>query len=219
MLQPCSLRFVSLCPSGIVSILFRDRWTRHSFHCPCGSSRINWSYASPLCIGERKRERREKKAIIVGQTSPGCSKDGRAGGKERDRGRRRGGLKGDREEENILIKTLLALGDGPDKRVMAGKYHHYDTSLSQQQHQQQQRWDHLNLLSPSGGATLELSAAAAADGDVIEAFNRIPHWQQSAPATFHGLGRPNATRKAANCPTAARRPTPTFRQSEQNQPD
>lgn len=130
--------------------------------------------------------------------SPGSSKDKR-GGKEREGetegGGEEEGLKSDREEENILIKIVTAQGDGPDKRVMAAKYHHYNTSLSQQQHQQQQRWDHLNLFSPKGGATLELSAPAG-DGDVIKAFNRIPHWQQSAPATFYSLGRPKVTRKA-----------------------
>lgn len=59
----------------------------------------------------------------------------------------------------------------------------------------------MNLFSPEGDATLELSAPAG-DGDVIKAFNGIPHWQQSAPATFYGLGRLKVTRKAADATTA-----------------
>lgn len=121
----------------------------------------------------------------------GVQKTGRQEGERETEGGGEEHLKSDREEENILIKTVPAQGDAPHKRVMAAKYHHYNTSLSQQQHQQRQRWDHFNLFPPTGGATLELSAAAG-DGDVIGAFNRIPHWQQSAPLTFDGLGRPDA---------------------------
>lgn len=49
------------------------------------------------------------------------------------------GFKSAREEKNILIKIVAAQGDGLNKRLMAEKYHHYNTSLSQQQHQLQRR--------------------------------------------------------------------------------
>lgn len=71
---------VSFSLSGLKTVLLLHHWTQQSFRCSCGSSRINWSYASPL---RRSTIEKEKNSIRVGQTSLGSSKERREGGEKR----------------------------------------------------------------------------------------------------------------------------------------
>lgn len=111
--------FLSLTVSRPLKAMLCCGRSRQWFSCCCGCSLRNWSHASPFC-----RPTIEKFHYSLSNVSGELT---RSEGKKR--GRQQDCFKSDREKRNILMKNVR-LGDRQDKRVMAGKYHHYNVSLS-----------------------------------------------------------------------------------------
>lgn len=88
-------------------------WTQQWFSCCWGSSRRNWSHASPFC-----RLTIEKFHYSLSNVSGEFKRRS----ERRKRGCRRDCFKSDRKERNSLMKNVR-LGDRQDKRLMAWKYH------------------------------------------------------------------------------------------------